>query len=1166
MKPRIIFSLTLCLVLLAAAIGPSQAQGPEAQAPMGTAFTYQGQLRQSGAPVDGTCDFQFDLWNAASAGTQIGSTLTQTGVAVTRGLFTVLLDFGASPFQGEARYLESAVRCPTGSGSYTTLSPRQALTPVPYALYAATAPWTGLIGIPAGFADGADNDTTYTAGGGLGLAGGQFSVLGSYRLPQSCGNGQVPKWDGAAWACAADNDTTYTAGAGLSLTGKQFSVNFAGTGSANTAARSDHSHPAGAYWSLTGNAGTNPTTNFVGTTDAVSLTLAVSGTAALRLAPAESSLGYSPKVVGGHPSNSATAAGATIGGGGVEAQEHQGGTTWWTYSPNEVTDEFGTIGGGLSNKVWGYAATIGGGEDNLASGDYSTIGGGGYTSRQGNFGNKAMGTGATVAGGIANTAGADFAAVGGGTVNFADGSESTIAGGKYNTATEMSDTIGGGSWNEASGGWSTISGGWFNEASGPSATVGGGHLNTASGEAATVPGGENNTAEGDFSFAAGRQAKALHNGSFVWADSGFAWADPEGEDFASTVDNEFAVRARGGVRVSAGSGISMSVWDGIWSLKPMTDSVNIVGGNSGNAVSEGVQGATIAGGGAFWLLYGDEDFFAYPNKVGGDFGSVGGGLSNEANGYASTVSGGEYNHADGDYSTVSGGGGPFDPRGWIFMPNTALGKASTVSGGQGNFAAGGHSTIGGGNCNVVAGTSGTVAGGGEGCDQFHGIFYGNVVVGDYGAIGGGRGNVVTGTHGTVAGGFNNIASDDYTSIGGGGNNQAGDNAGTTEDRPYATVAGGKGNLASHSYTTVGGGLGNKAQFQYAAVGGGLSNTASGDGSVVAGGVGNRAQGLNATVAGGNDNKADAEISTVGGGRNNNASSHGTTIGGGWKNTASASLATVSGGTNNTASQVGASVGGGSGNTASQQYATIGGGYLNTASVSFATISGGNFNTASQNGASVGGGNSNTASGTYATVPGGYMSTAQGNYSFAAGRKAKANNEGCFVWGDSTNAEIACNTNNAWVARTTGGVYFYTNAALTSGVRVLSGASAWSSVSDRNLKENFAVADGQDVLERLSKVPITTWNYKAQDASIRHMGPVAQDFYASFGLGEDETLISTIDADGVALAAIQGLYERSQTLQAENTALRQQVSDLESRMAALEALVTKMAQNGAGGGQ
>jgi hypothetical protein len=216
---------------------------------------------------------------------------------------------------------------------------------------------------------------------------------------------------------------------------------------------------------------------------------------------------------------------------------------------------------------------------------------------------------------------------------------------------------------------------------------------------------------------------------------------------------------------------------------------------------------------------------------------------------------------------------------------------------------------------------------------------------------------------------------------------------------------------------------------------------------------------------------------------------------------------------------------------------------------------------------VGGGSANSASGIEATVPGGEYNLAQGNYSLAAGRRAKANNDGCFVWGDSTNDDVACDVDNRWVARASGGVYFYTNASLSSGVKVDGGGNAWSSASDRNLKENFEELDYVALLERLaSKMPITTWNYKSQDPAIRHIGPMAQDFYAAFGVGEDDHYLSTVDADGVALAAIQGLYQLLQEKEQQLADQQAQITDLEARLAQLEALVATMAHDDAGGGQ
>ena len=97
-------------------------------------------------------------------------------------------------------------------------------------------------------------------------------------------------------------------------------------------------------------------------------------------------------------------------------------------------------------------------------------------------------------------------------------------------------------------------------------------------------------------------------------------------------------------------------------------------------------------------------------------------------------------------------------------------------------------------------------------------------------------------------------------------------------------------------------------------------------------------------------------------------------------------------------------------------------------------------------------------------------------------------------------------------------------------------------------------DGREILERLRDLPIATWNYKAQDESIRHIGPMAQDFSAAFGVGEKETMITTIDADGVALAAIQGLYEMVKEKDAEIAALRAEMDD---RIAALEKKLTDL---------
>ena len=132
---RILITVSvLVALLLAAGRAAGQSGGPEdLQALTGTAFTYQGELRDARGPVTGTCDLRFMLWNAASGGSQVGSTITLEGVEIEDGLFTARLDFG-SVHDGSARWLEVAVRCPAGSGGYVTLSPRQELTGAPAAL------------------------------------------------------------------------------------------------------------------------------------------------------------------------------------------------------------------------------------------------------------------------------------------------------------------------------------------------------------------------------------------------------------------------------------------------------------------------------------------------------------------------------------------------------------------------------------------------------------------------------------------------------------------------------------------------------------------------------------------------------------------------------------------------------------------------------------------------------------------------------------------------------------------------------------------------------------------------------------------------------------------------------------------------------------------------
>ena len=181
MKPKLFVSrigIFTSLLLLLMFLPSGSVLSQPASAALGTGFTYQGSLNVSGTPANGTYDFEFRLYDALNGGSQVGGAVSLGDVVVTNGLFTVLLNFG-NVFDGTALYLEIGVRPGASTGAYTNLTPRQSLSAAPYAMFAQKAPWSGLTGMPAGFADGTDANTTYTAGDGLELAGTQFKGKGT---------------------------------------------------------------------------------------------------------------------------------------------------------------------------------------------------------------------------------------------------------------------------------------------------------------------------------------------------------------------------------------------------------------------------------------------------------------------------------------------------------------------------------------------------------------------------------------------------------------------------------------------------------------------------------------------------------------------------------------------------------------------------------------------------------------------------------------------------------------------------------------------------------------------------------------------------------------------------------------------------------------------------
>ncbi|SDL25408.1 tail fiber domain-containing protein [Siphonobacter aquaeclarae] len=188
---------------------------------------------------------------------------------------------------------------------------------------------------------------------------------------------------------------------------------------------------------------------------------------------------------------------------------------------------------------------------------------------------------------------------------------------------------------------------------------------------------------------------------------------------------------------------------------------------------------------------------------------------------------------------------------------------------------------------------------------------------------------------------------------------------------------------------------------------------------------------------------------------------------------------------------------------------------------------------------------------------GLQNSARGNFSMALGKNARAGHQGSIVISDASagfSSDSAYSTlNNQLTMRFVGGMRLFTTQSMTTGVTISPGGGSWDSVSDRRKKQNFRPVNAEEILRRVSGMPLTSWNYKTQPTGERHIGPMAQDFFAAFGhegIGSDTT-INTVDIDGVNMAAIQALHKRTETLKSENNVLRAKLQKLEERLLLLE---------------
>ncbi len=249
-------------------------------------------------------------------------------------------------------------------------------------------------------------------------------------------------------------------------------------------------------------------------------------------------------------------------------------------------------------------------------------------------------------------------------------------------------------------------------------------------------------------------------------------------------------------------------------------------------------------------------------------------------------------------------------------------------------------------------------------------------------------------------------------------------------------------------------------------------------------------------------------------------------------------------------------------------ATIAGGWSNKVNT-FGFVGGGGSNTASGEGSMVSGGAYNTAGGLYSTVPGGYSNVALAADSFAAGEYASAAHEGAIVFatglgnlGQSATSfvdhrfQVFASKGVGFDFSLTPGASFFvidpafpgSNFVLTSTGATLSSGGVWTNNSDRAAKQSFTATSPLEVTRKVAALPISTWSYKAEGDAVRHMGPMAQDFRAAFGLGQDEKSITTIDESGVALAAIQGLYQLAERQEKEIAEERAEIRELRAELA------------------
>jgi len=1203
MKPTrfipILLALLLCLTLPA---GIGQAQGgrfaevAEADTPLvplGTAFTYQGYLTEGSSPADGLYDFQVSLYDVETGGTPL-DTATQNGVDVADGYFTLTLDFGAY-LNGTALWLEIWVR-PAGVGDYTLLDPRQPMSAAPYSTYASTAPWGGLTGVPdlqlrvngvcdpgssiqQVNADGSvvcelDDDTLYSAGTGLLQDGSVFSADTTYlqRLVfQACGPDSSIRQinpDGSV-VCDPDDGAVYTAGYGLNLSGNEFSVvtdtiqtrvsqecpvgstirsiNADGTVVCETDV--DTTYTAGAGLVLSGT---------VFSADATYLQLRVTGTCgtgfAIRDIAEDGSVTCEPIPVV-DADITAVYAGDGLTGGGTSgdvtlAVDYGGDGTALTVSRSDHTHDSRYALLGHTHPGSDITSPVDEATYASTAGDADTLDGqhGSYYLNATNINAGTLGYGffsafgdLVLEGYLGNVAG-DLAQN--------NGTLQVTLNADLLDGLHASDFASGGHTHDHG----TLTG--LGDDDHPQ------YFALA----------QNETVTGIPAFNGGTSGTSAP----FMVDSNFLVTNLN----ADQLDGREAGNANGNIPINnSAPNINLNA--------DYLDNANTGSGVGNIPLNNGTLNSTLNAD----LLDGLHASAFSLTSHNHDHGTLTGLGDDDHPQYFALAQNETVNGIPAFNGGTSGSTAPFTVDSTFLVGNLnadlldgyTAGNASNnipVSNGTLNtnlnadYLDGMHSTgfwLLGGNAVGSPGVLGTTTNfplffiaNGSSIFRLYPDATGPNIVGGHAAN-----TYASGAYEvTISGGGTattpNLVYDSGGTISGGAANTAGSNDGSPSSATYAFVGGGYSNAAGGQYSTIAGGYDNTAT-QYSFIGSGYQNNASGPNSFIGAGWQNSSTGTESAVAGGNTNAANGTRTFIGNGLSNVAGSDYAVIAGGNTNTANGVGSFIGSGYSNQTNNDYDVIAGGYDNTTTAPYSSIGGGQGNQTGNQWATIAGGQVNLATGAFSAVGGGYNNNASNTYATIPGGYNNVATGAYSFAAGYMARALNSGAFVWNDSSGAGLQSNASNQFLVRAAGGVYFGTNPngvppfyGGTTGCFISGGGGGWTCTSDVNTKANFTAVNSRQVLEQVASLPISSWNFKTQEDSIRHIGPMAQDFYAAFGMGEDERYINGLDADGVSLAAIQGLYSMVQekdTKLADQattiTAQEQRISDLETRLAELE---------------